>query len=93
MTPGLKETHDILDALDAVVVWWDVSHKDGKVDAHDLISGAPLLIKVYGALKGLDKVPEELKSATGEECQALAQKGVDLVISTLRAVLGDKMPL
>lgn len=93
MTPGLKETHEIFDALDAVIVWWDVSHKDGKVDAHDLISGAPLLIKMYSALKGMDKVPEELKSATAEECQELAQKGVDLVITSLRALLGDKIPL
>ncbi len=93
MTPGIQETNDIFDALDAVVVWWDVSHKDGKIDAHDLIAGAPLLIKMYSALKGVSKVPEELKNATAEECQALAQKGIDLVISTLRTVLGDKLPL
>ncbi len=93
MIPGLKETHEIMDAVDAIIVWWDVSHKDGKIDAHDLIAGAPLVIKMYAALKGMDQVPTEFKNASAEDCQALAQKGVDLVITALRALLGDKMPL
>ncbi len=92
MTAGLNEVHEIFDAVEAVLVWWDVSHKDGTVDAHDIITALPLLIKMYSALKGMDKVPDELKSATAEECQALAQKGVDLLITALRAALGDKLP-
>lgn len=89
---GLNETHEIFDAIDAIIVWWDVSHKDGMVDLHDLVTAAPLLLKAYGALKGLDKIPEELKSASAEDCQALAQKGVDLMVTALRTFLGDRLP-
>jgi hypothetical protein len=89
---GLKETLDLLDAIDALVVVLDVANDDGKISIADLPKFAPLAVKFYDACMGIRDIPEELKDLDAEECQMIAQRSVDIMITTIRLVMGDRVP-
>ena len=89
---GIKETMDLIDAIDALVVAYDVANDDGKLDWTDLPKLAPVFVKFYDALKGMSEIPVELKDLDAEEAQIIAQKSVDIFITLIRNVMQDKVP-
>ena len=89
---GIKETMELVDAIDSLIVALDVANDDGKISLSDLPSFAPVALKFLDAVRGISEIPTELKDLDGEEAQIIAQKSVDIFITLVRMVMQEKAP-
>lgn len=76
---GIKESMEVLNALEAVVDFVGRSLADGKIDLRDLVGVIPMLGVLKDAFVGGQLVPAELKDGTVDEWQQLATKAMTVV--------------
>lgn len=67
----------------------DKSFSDGKIDSSDLVNLLPLVLKAPEALKGIDKIVDELKAASSQQREVLVQEVKDAL--DLRSDKTEKM--
>lgn len=73
-TTTIKETLELLDALDAGFAWLAEANKDGSVSFADLLKVLPLLGKMKTAIEGLDKLAAEIKDLDQAELAVLTPR-------------------
>ena len=81
---GIKETTELIDAVDALVVDLEEKSKDGKLSLGEIATAIPEVVTVVKEAEDFDAIKEELKDLDREELETLALKS----ISTIYGVAG-----
>lgn len=92
MVKGIKETMELLTAIDHLLIALEVALEDGKIDLYDLPRLLPLWSEFYQAAQGLSEIPDEVKDLDAVELQQIAQLSVDIAVQATRMLLGTRAP-
>lgn len=86
---GIKESMEVLTALEAVVDFVAKALNDGRIDFKDLVGVIPMLGVLKDGLVGAQLVLAEVKDGSVEEWQTLASKAMGIIqkVATLVASL------
>lgn len=82
-----KETGEVITMLDDLANAIVAAKADGHVDWMDLPKFAPVVLDARAAVEGGDLIPAEIKSMTGEQAQALAEKAIMAAMKLVAAII------
>ena len=76
---GIKETTELLDAVDELVEEVKEKSEDGKLSIMEIAGSIPEVVNVVKEANDLDQIKEELKELSREELEAIAMKSIGIV--------------
>ena len=76
---GIKETTELIDAVDALVVDLEEKSKDGKLSLGEIATAIPEVVTVVKEAEDFDAIKEELKDLDREELETLALKSIGTI--------------
>jgi|GEM_PF-3272776 len=76
---GIKETTELLDAVDELVEEVKEKSEDGKLSIMEIAGSIPEVVNVVKEANDPDQIKEELKELSREELEAIAMKSIGIV--------------